>query len=149
MNSLYFVIPMFILFIFSLVALTIMLSKYNMAQQAQNDMKIWCWDDFYCKNVCEISGGHGVTPPNSDGVVFPVDKLFTESWMGKTGLASGLFGVDSDLNKYCQSGTTGGASPCENCPDNFKSSNVKNCFQGCTNGPPTAANNAYCNPKTT
>lgn len=151
MNTLAFTVPMLFFWILTLAAFTVMLAEYNKAQQAKNDIKIWCWDDFYCEKVCAKKDSSN---PNSPGVtpdgLHLTNPIFTSDWKGKTGMASTLFGVKSALNQYCSVDPVTKKNGCENCPDNFTSTPdnlVQNCFQNCTNSTPSKSNNPNCNPK--
>lgn len=146
-----YIISFAILFLIALGVLTWVLSVFYKSYGCSYYPNIWCSDTWTCQSTCS-SGfipGTRIVPnpcfgsPGSSGSI------------GPTGLASCLFGPDSNTATVCFFAPTGG--PPEGgtglscaCPAAMQGPNVLNCFNGCGLGlesvqqPTSGQNSKFC-----
>jgi hypothetical protein len=125
-----YIIAFAFLFIIMLGTLTWTLDVWNKANACSGLPGIWCADTWTCNTAAPC------------GTPTPVNICFNSN--GTTGLASCLYGVDSELATRCFTPPTGGTGTSCDCIAPLQASKF-NCLAGCgTDFGPSSALGAAC-----
>lgn len=110
-NPITYIIPFFILVIVALITITWIAYLGNQVDGCATNPEIWCRDDWKCESNCS---NHNVSCYNNGNA--------------KTGLASCIFGPDSQLAKILKAYNDNDTDAVQ-CITSMKDAN--NCFNGC------------------
>lgn len=157
-DPLIYIIIFAILFLITLGLLTWVLDVYNKQHQCALDPNIWCADTWTCQNTCDNSSGTCNATNPVTGLTYEVSSCFCTHATGTTGLASCLFGPDTQGATTCLNPGTGGETgtgDCD-CPAGIQATQ-SNCFHNCyqslsdlahSQDPNQPVTNCCCNPTT-